>query len=133
MRVFVYWNLHRKVWSIRALEGPSKGRVVAHRNTLTLTDAIGRVGAAGNARVRLEGRKNVHAGIVGHWVPEANWAVAPNSIGTEGVTYNPYKDRAFVVPNVWSRPAWRGSKMVSMQRVQLPTGAFVPAVVASLA
>lgn len=30
MRVFIYWNLHRKCWSIKALEGAFKGRVLAH-------------------------------------------------------------------------------------------------------
>lgn len=131
-RVFVYWNLHRRLWSVRALDGPLKGRVIDHRRTLTLTDAVGRVGAAGNARVRREGRKNVHAGIVGLWVPNAEWSVAPGSAGTESVTYDPYKDHTFVVPSVWARSAWRGSPMVSMQCVSLAAGKTVPVVVASV-
>jgi hypothetical protein len=132
VRVFVYWNLHRRLWSVRALEGPLKGRVIDHLRTLTLTDAVGRVGAAGNARVRREGRKNVHAGIVGQWSPRVEWSVAPGSAGTESVTYDPYKDHTFVVPSVWARTAWRGSPMVSMQCISLAAGRTVPAVVASV-
>jgi len=32
LKVFCYFNLHRKCFSIKALEGPNKGRVVAHIN-----------------------------------------------------------------------------------------------------
>ncbi|CAB4165115.1 hypothetical protein UFOVP823_10 [uncultured Caudovirales phage] len=39
MRVFVYWNLHRKLWSVRAAEGPNKGRVIAHRECVYLLHA----------------------------------------------------------------------------------------------
>jgi hypothetical protein len=36
-RVTVYTNLHMAAWSIRALDGPRKGRVVAHAQALALT------------------------------------------------------------------------------------------------
>jgi hypothetical protein len=67
MKVFVYFNLHKKVWSVKALEGPNKGRVVAHRNALSLYHCTFKVSEAGRQRVIREQRKNVHAGIVGDW------------------------------------------------------------------
>ena len=30
IRVEVYWNLHKRLFSVRALEGEHKGRVIEH-------------------------------------------------------------------------------------------------------
>ena len=92
MRVFVYFNLHRKVWSVKALEGAMKGRVVAHRTHLMLADAMVRVSQAGRRRVLAEQRKNVHAGVVGQWCDQP--FKTPESLSA--VTYNPYKYSSFV-------------------------------------
>ena len=92
MRVFVYYNLHKHTWSIRALEGPRKGLVIAHSDTVLLSGARGRVGTKGRERVIREGRKNVHAGRVGTLVHREVEGYFP---GLE-VTYNPYKYTTFV-------------------------------------
>ena len=82
MRVFVYYNLRRKVWSVRALQGPNKGKVVAHSATVLLHNAVGKVCR----------QRNVHAGIVGTLV----------HLEREGlfyghtVTYNPCRYTSFV-------------------------------------
>jgi hypothetical protein len=89
--VDVYWNLHKGAWSVR----DRKTRlVVARVDAITLTDVQFIVSAAGNARVRAEGRKNVHAfargtvaGVGDDGGP--SFAVVP-------VTYNPYKNTTFV-------------------------------------
>lgn len=47
MKVFVYYNLHKKCFSVRAMEGEQRGRVIAHRDMISLTDAVFRVSAAG--------------------------------------------------------------------------------------
>ena len=65
MKVFVYYNLHKKLWSVKALEGPQKGRVITRSWYVTLLDAKPRVSQAGRNRVLREKRKNVHAGLVG--------------------------------------------------------------------
>jgi hypothetical protein len=90
MRVFVYFNLHRKCWSLKALEGPNRGRIIAHRYNLTLADCQFRVSEAGRQRVIREGRKNVHAGVVGRIVRRASSACK------RAVSYNPYKGATFV-------------------------------------
>ncbi len=89
MRVFVYFNLHRKLWSVKALSGPMRGRVVAHRDTLALTDCTFKVSEAGRQRVLREQRKNVHAGVVGYL------SDAPALAHDVPVTYNPYKAATF--------------------------------------
>lgn len=108
MRVFMYFNLHRLCWSLKALEGPNAGRVVAHAASVRLTGCRFRVSEAGRQRVLAEKRKNVHAGIVGTlqaWEPieahdrplsmRAEAQRVPHVAAHEGpcvpVTYNPYR------------------------------------------
>ena len=94
MRVFVYFNLHKKMWSVKALEGPQKGRVIARTFHVALRDVQSRVSQKGRERVLREKRKNVHAGLVGDWVgfklPEYYRHVPETEI-----TYNPYKSGNF--------------------------------------
>jgi hypothetical protein len=108
LKVFVYWNLHRKLWSVRALQGPDKGRVVSHAYYVRLRDATGRVGKAGRERVLREGKKNVHAGMVGT-LDYAGTGIADGRClswySTDRVTYNPYRYDSFMhVPKHGSAP-----------------------------
>jgi hypothetical protein len=91
-RVYVYFNLHRKLWSVRALDGPHKGRVIAHKRGVVLQDVSPRVSQAGRKRVLRERKKNVHAGLVGYWVP-FNTPITEHMVP---ITYNPYKYESFV-------------------------------------
>lgn len=85
MKVFVYFNLHKKVWSVKALNGPNRGRVIARLTDVSLIDASFRVSKAGRERVLRERRKNVHAGVVGYLAP-----VIKNETDAKRVRYNPY-------------------------------------------
>lgn len=101
MRVFVYWNLNRGLWSVKALEGPYKGRVVFRTPHVILTGAEGKVSEAGRQRVLRERKKNVHAGIVGRWAGPVSysdfWHFAKEVVAIgDRVTYNPYKYSQFV-------------------------------------
>ena len=111
LRCFVYFNLHRKTYSLKALEGPLKGRVIGHADTLELTDCTFKVSEAGRRRVIRDKRKNVHAGVVGTvkaigdimpWrACEAMLEHAKTIYGNSHpvlteITYNPYKYRTFV-------------------------------------
>ncbi len=64
-QVFAYRNLHRKLWSLRATRGADRGRIVARETTVLLENCTLKVSEAGRQRVIAQGRKNVHAGIVG--------------------------------------------------------------------
>jgi hypothetical protein len=94
-KVFAYRNLHRQCWSVKALEGPLKGRVIYHANDLTLGWCDFKVSQAGRQRVLREQKKNVHAGVVGY-------LTGCGEIATDGIdldvpiTYNPYKYDSFV-------------------------------------
>lgn len=92
MRVQVYRNLNRKSLSVVALEGPYKGKVVAHPMNVCLSNCKFVVQPAGRSRVLREKRKNVHAFVRG----DVNW---PSSYPRTGrvATYNPYKNSSFVL------------------------------------
>lgn len=93
MRVYVYFNLHKKCFSVKALEGENKGRVIAHSQEICLRDVTFKVSEAGRQRVLATKRKNVHAGVVG---TVANWVDAPYDNNGQAVGYNPYKYDSFV-------------------------------------
>ena len=89
MKVFIYFNLHKKCWSVKALEGENKGKVIQHCDNFELVDVTFKVSQAGRERVLREKRKNVHAGVVGY--------LSPITIQSgEKVTYNPYLYDSFV-------------------------------------
>lgn len=106
MRVFVYFNLHKKVWSIKALDGDNKGKVIARLPSVSLTDAIFKVSEAGRQRVLKERRKNVHAGVVGYLAPEAEIPIQAKL-----VRYNPYLRGEFFDDN--------GSTITTAKHVRL--------------
>lgn len=96
MKVFVYRNLHKNCWSVKALEGDNKGRVVHYAQNVMLSDCTFKVSKAGRERVLRERSKNVHAGVVGellHINMDSDDVYMPHSVP---VTYNPYKYDSFV-------------------------------------
>jgi hypothetical protein len=91
-RVEVYWNLHKNCYSVRALSGPRRGRVVAHTFLIDLADVSFAVGAKGRQRIVNGEPKNVHAFIRGTVIASRDGCVHPY----EEVTYNPRKYASFV-------------------------------------
>jgi hypothetical protein len=97
-RVYVYFNLHKKVWSVR-----QDGKIVEHTKYIMLKDARYLVGQAGRKKVLEEKRKNVHAGVSGYVVDRV--PNVPDFCTT--VHYNPYKNETFIShaterPMIWS-------------------------------
>lgn len=93
LKVFIYWNITRGVWSVKALQGPNRGRVIQHATDITLTDCVFKVSEAGRKKVLAQKVKNVHAGVVGYM----DSLVEPDVSGEHiDVTYNPYKFSTFV-------------------------------------
>jgi len=89
--VFVYWNLHKKLFSVRDVKS---GLVVAHKDTVVLDNVTFKVSEAGRQRVLREQRKNVHAGLQGVYAGDTS-DEAPKYY--DGVAkYNPYKYDSFV-------------------------------------
>jgi 5-formaminoimidazole-4-carboxamide-1-beta-D-ribofuranosyl 5'-monophosphate synthetase len=96
MKVFVYFNLHKKLFSIKAMEGENKGKVIGHSPVVLLDDVTFKVSEAGRQRVIRERKKNVHAGVMGHLNAQGIRLVIATRDLTTKVTYNPYKYQSFV-------------------------------------
>jgi hypothetical protein len=109
MRVFVYYNLHKHLWSVKALEGPYKGRVIIHAKRLDLETCTFKVSKKGRERVIREGRKNVHAGVVG----SICYNDLVRSPEYELVTYNPYKYETFVKKSD-EKPIHKANKVIML-------------------
>jgi len=86
----LYWNLHKKKWS---LQDRQTGRVAHHVTAYTMYDAKFVVRPAGQAKVRREGKKNVHAFAVGTGGLRDGIATC---LSGRPVTYNPYVNDTFV-------------------------------------
>lgn len=150
MRVFVYFNLHKKCFSVKALDGVSKGKVVFHADKVMLRNVEFRVSEAGRKRVLETGRKQVHAGVVGDlegimgeatrvwgdqhiwlgWLWSENWDASDRRYqrfakarGT-AVTYNPYMYSTFV--DRYSLQAIRNAPMAYLNKAGRECIAFDP-------
>mgnify|MGYP003155020865 FL=1 len=108
-KVRVYWNLHKKCWSVQDVKS---GRVVSHRHFITIRDAKFVVRKGGQKRVPQEGKKNVHAFAVGYVDDDYNIdkiKPKPNvNFNWERVTYNPYKDDYFMLGEKAISKDWVG-------------------------
>ncbi len=131
MKVFIYRNLHKEgnVYSLKSMEGPTKGKVIGHAHGIYLENCQLIVSEAGRQRVLKEKRKNVHAGIVGDLVAVAgyqtrihiaslakslvqyndeNW-LKTFAAGTP-VTYNPFLFTSFVIKGS-NTPIYKAKKI----------------------
>lgn len=100
--VDVYRNLHTGKWSVRAVDGPDKGKVIAHVDEIGLWGAEYRVSQAGRERVIRTGVKNVHAvvrGKVSTYIPHKRLVAM-----RQRVAYNPFRFGTFMVMSLDARP-----------------------------
>lgn len=109
MKAFIYRNLHKEgyTYSIRAVDGPHKGRVVGYASQLRVLRPTFHVSESGRKQVCLTGRKNVHAGVIGEVASVFGYAERlPNDLVTSPyqlpvrateITYNPHLYESFVI------------------------------------
>ena len=114
LKVFVYFNLRKKCWSVRY-----KGKVIAHASSVAIDNAEFKVSEKGRQRVLKSGVKNVHAGVAGFLravdfpVPGPFPKATPGpTIKLTEISYNPWKSKYFfdvftkkpikkIFPNAW--------------------------------
>jgi hypothetical protein len=102
-----YLNLNKPGYlSIRAAEGPDKGRVVGYVSAIELAGCTFRVSEAGRQRVIRERCKNVHASVRGRIVQSSSEEAPSSSLvarlgnlmanGGIDTTFNPYFTPTFI-------------------------------------
>lgn len=90
-KVKVYFNLHTHLFSIIAMEGEYKGKVVAHGNGILIGDKIKfHINKSGQEKVRKIRQRNVHAYVIGVYK-----GLTKNKLSKRGY-YNPYTTDTFV-------------------------------------
>ena len=100
-RVRVYYNLHKKCFSIQDYK---TGLVTKHTNQLNLSNALFVVRKSGNERVRSEGKKNVHAFVNGIVNDKQDYTKVGVSYK---VRYNPYEMDYFHYERIVNnKPKW---------------------------
>jgi len=108
-KVRVYWNLHKKTWSIQDCKS---GLVIDHKKCVVLEGNFV-VRKGGQKRVRQEGKKNVHAFAVGYVDDKYNVDnIRPRPISDidwQRVTYNPYKHDYFMLGEDAVSKDWIGT------------------------
>ena len=114
---FCYFNLHKKVFSLRN----TKTRLVdGHAHSIFLLNPVFKVSQAGRSRVLTEKRKNVHAGIQGY-VSDKNFYTPlldeMSKYNFVEVTYNPYKYDSFVNKETGQAIDSAKSALLSQKRV----------------
>jgi len=96
MKVYVYRNLHKNCFSIKALEGEKKGRVIGHATDVSLYDVEFRVSEKGRQRVLREKKKYVHAGVVGKLLASEPFSQSERErLNMRPIRYNPYETETF--------------------------------------
>ena len=87
MKVAVYFNLHKKCFSVRRV-GPKGGlkEVIRHTDFVALRNVTFRVDEPGRQRVLRERKKNVHAYVIG----DINTQINRVDYERVEVGYNPY-------------------------------------------
>ncbi len=97
MKVEVYFNLHKKLFSVRDCK---TGRVVDRVCNIWIEDPEFVVRKAGREKVLREKKKNVHAFVRGKWIQnllvEDASKILDHRKHSQEVTYNPYKYDSFV-------------------------------------
>lgn len=118
MKVRIYFNLHRRLWSVQSYVKGKGWRVIGHAREVYLSDVTFKVSEAGRQRVIREKRKNVHAYAIGTleytiggllpdgtaWTRYTGTNPFPNEAHKvdgracwEPVSYNPYRGPDFMM------------------------------------
>lgn len=118
-RVYVYHNFHKGCLSVRAMEGPSKGRVVAYADAVELAGCDFKCGDAARSRIASGGVKEVHAGVQGTLIRMDLVGSPPTIERLAGVrvTYNPRRDAGWNKPEADRAPIARASRVTIHRQV----------------
>jgi len=113
MRVEVYFNLHKKTFSVRSAKS---GKVLLHTDEVHIENPEFVVRQSGRNRVLTEGRKNVHAFVRG----DATFFRYTNRPMLDTLTYNPYKYVSFVDKKT-KEPVYKASRAWLTVTDKIPT------------
>lgn len=116
-KVAVYYNLRRKCLSVCDASRGKQRKLLGHTDKINLKRVDFKVSKSGQAKVRKEKRKNVHALVVGIVCR----AIPVRDQMYEELKYNPYKHEGFTDPDGVVRKGDFYVKIIG-NRVLVPAG-----------
>lgn len=98
MKVEVYRNLRNNKYSIKALDGPEKGKVIEYAKSLVIFNPSFVVQPAGRDKVRKVKQKNVHAFVRGRLASktEEDFWRSHVDFTWDGAYYDPYDNDTWI-------------------------------------
>lgn len=96
IKVAVYRNLTSGKWSVKALEGVYKGKVILHLDNLLMNVTRFFVSEKGQSWVRLNKVKKVHAHVEGYIIDKNNDYYEKSIDNKDEIYYNPYTTDKFI-------------------------------------
>ena len=93
-RVRVFRNLTRKCYSVQHYVKGKGWRMLGHVDSISLKDVEFKVYKSGRERTVREGKKYVHAYVIGTVTPLGYYDIPHRS--PHKVTYNPHKHKQFI-------------------------------------
>lgn len=100
--VAVYRNLAKAVWSLKAVDGPHAGRVVAHAASVGVVGCHMKINVRAQAKIAAGAHRDVHAFVVGGLAE----VTLRNPVR---LTYRPHQQPVFFLADtgtpVWTAPA----------------------------
>jgi len=112
-RVAVYKNLHKQAWSLRALDGPHKGRVIAHAPAVGLTRCHMHINERIRLRIATGAAREVHAWIVGT-LAEVELAQP------QRISYRPHERGTFIIAAT-GQPIWTADAVLFTDAAYIET------------
>lgn len=103
MKVRVYYNLHRHLWSVQGYVKGRGWRIIGHASELLLDNVVFKVSEKGRQRVIREKRKNVHAYAIGDLVYTLSAMYPDGRSWDEYAGSNPFPNEHFKIKG---KPAW---------------------------
>jgi hypothetical protein len=107
MKVAVYWNLHKKLFSIQSRKKENYGKVINYVNSVVINSLNFVVRKSGREKVLKENSKNVHAFVIGtlEWFSENKFRLKSD----QKLVYDLYKYEGFVIADTKEQisKAWR--------------------------
>lgn len=120
-RYRVHYNIPKGGWSVTALTGENKGRVIARVEDITLADVTFHVSKAGRKRSQDLGKRTVHAWVYGT-VEFLN--TGPDLSSMDQVTYNPAKGRAETFVKADGTPVLKAPLVVFAMIPEVPNRGY---------
>ncbi|CAN1570399.1 hypothetical protein MCEMIE22_03177 [Mycobacteriaceae bacterium] len=102
--VAVYRNLAKAVWSLKAVDGPHAGRVVAHAARVGVADCHMKINVRAQAKIAAGAHRDVHAFVVGRLTE----VTLRNPVR---LTYRPHQQPVFFLADTGT-PVWTAAAVL---------------------